>query len=80
MRVALRGCFATFHVSQFHRSRSRFFLGAFCVCWVFVWLFFGSLFSHDFEIAPVLPMLRIERPSELSWRARHGVKKKRTTN
>ena len=31
------------------------------------------MISH--EIAPVLPILRIERPSELSWRARHGGKK-----
>ena len=37
MRVALRGCFATFHVSQFHRSRSRFFWGRF----VFVGCLFG---------------------------------------
>ena len=33
--------------------------------------------SHGFEIAPVLVVLRSERPSELSWRARHGGKKTR---
>ena len=51
-------------------QREKNFVAEFCL------LSSVSLFSQDFEIAPVLPMLRIERPSELSWRARHGVKKK----
>ena len=76
-------CLRRTHESGFERGLSRFtshrftagdleFFGAFVGVVCFVWFL---LVSHDFEIAPVLSMLRIERPSELSWRARQGEKK-----
>ena len=66
-----RGLF-TFHVSPFHRRPSRIFFGR---LWGVVCIVWFLLVSHDFEIAPVLAMLCIERPSGLSWLARHGGKK-----
>ena len=79
MRVALRGCCR--YVSRLTVSPQLIsdFCGGLCCllgCVCFVWFLFVWFFvSHVFEIAPVLPMFRIERPSELSWRVRHGEKK-----
>ena len=56
----------------------------FCVCVVFVWfLVLGVFFvlclcfPHGSEINTVVceVVCEVERPSELSWRARHGRKK-----
>ena len=69
------------HVSPFHRRRSRSFWGVVFVLFVlFGWVFavglclFCLVCFHDLEIN--LVVVRSERPSELSWRARHGEKKK----
>ena len=63
---------------------SNFFGGfvVFLFCCVFVWLgvwLFGFVvFPHGFEVTTVVceVVCEVEGPSELSWRARHGRKKK----
>ena len=71
-------------VSPSHRRRSNFFGGFVAFCSLFVlgfWLvvcFCVSLFvPHGLEVTPVVckVVCEVERPSELSWRARHGRKK-----
>ena len=52
----------------------------FGLCLFFVWLLCLVCFPHEWDLWYLLSCVRIvcnlERPSELSWRARHGRKKK----
>ena len=70
------------NVSPFHLRRSHFclgvclwFLGFFVWCW-FVFVFCLLLPSRVRSLSCVRIVCNLERPSELSWRARHGRKKK----